>query len=155
MKRLAVLRFDAEIDHGRDLLAGMPRTWIPRFISVNHAEGFSTLSVLRELRSGAVVAMHGDRVVDDRSATVAFFGRPMRVPVGPYMLAALAGVPIVIVGCFKEGPDTYRTIALPPRWYRLDRSRPPSPPGPPPPRPRTPRTTAPAKRKKGPAAAHH
>lgn len=123
VKRLAVLRFDADVDHGRDLLAGLPQTWIPRFISVNRSEGFSTLSVLRELRSGAVVAMHGDRVVDDRSTTVEFCGRPMKVPVGPYMLAALADVPIVIIACFKEGPRAYRTISLPPRSYRFERGR--------------------------------
>ena len=122
MRKLTVVRFEADGDHGRGLLSALPTDWQPRIIAVNRSEGFSTLSILRDLRAGAVVAMHGDRLVDDRKAIVQFLGAPMELPVGPYLLAALAGVPVIIAGCFKEG-DTYRIVGEAPRMYKFDRSR--------------------------------
>lgn len=124
MRRLAVVRFDAEVDHGRDLLEKLPDTWRPRFISVNRSDGFAALTILRELRAGSVVAVQGDRLVDDRSVTVQFYGRPMRVPAGPYLLAAIAQVPVVMAFCVREGHLRYRTFASPPRLLRFDRTRP-------------------------------
>ncbi len=123
MRKLTVVRVEAEGDHGRGLLLALPTDWQPRIIAVNRSEGFSTLSILRDLRAGAVVAMHGDRMVDDRKAVVQFLGAPMEVPVGPYLLAALADVPVIVAGCFKEG-DTYRIVGEAPRRYKFDRSRP-------------------------------
>ena len=124
IRRLHVLRFEAAGDHGRGLVRQMSPAWQPNFIAVNRAEGFSTLTVLRALREGAVIAMHGDRLIDDRFVTVDFLGAPARFPAGPWLLAAIAHVPVVIAGCFKEGPDGYRVIAMPARTCTFDRSRP-------------------------------
>jgi predicted LPLAT superfamily acyltransferase len=124
MKKLSVVRFDAQGDHGRALVERMPEAWRPNLIAVNRAEGFSALTVARALREGGVVAMMGDRLVDDRSVTVELFGSPARFPAGPWLLAAIARVPVIVAGCFKEGPDTYRLVALPPRRVQFDRARP-------------------------------
>jgi predicted LPLAT superfamily acyltransferase len=63
-------------------------------------------------------------IVDDRAVTVDLFGAPARFPAGPWLLAAIARVPVIVAGCFKEGPDTYRLVALPPRHVQFDRARP-------------------------------
>lgn len=124
MKKLHVLRFEHPGDHGRALLATMPEEWRPRVIAVNMAEGFSTLIVVRALREGAVVAMMGDRLIDERSVTVNFLGAPCRFPAGPWLVAALARVPVLVVGAFQEAPGTYRVVAAPPIHCVFDRKRP-------------------------------
>ncbi len=123
IKQLSILRFEAEGDHGRAVIQAMPDAWRPQIIAVNQTEGFSTLSVLRALREGAVVAMMGDRLLGDRTVSVDFLGAPCLLPAGPWLLAALARVPVIVVGAFKEG-DTYRVIALPPMTCTFDRSQP-------------------------------
>ena len=123
MKQLHVLRFDAANDHGRQVIESLPEAWRPKVIAVNGQEGFSAMTVVRALRQGAVVAMLGDRMVDDRTVEVRFLGAPCRFPAGPWMLAALARVPVIVVGNFKEDADTYRVIASPPIQCRFDRSR--------------------------------
>lgn len=123
VKKLHIVRFDAQGDHGRGLVAQLPEEWRPHFIPVNRAEGFATLTVLRALREGQIVAMMGDRLIDDRTVTVDFLGAPCAFPAGPWMLAALARVPVIVAGCFKEGPDQYRLIASPPMRVQFDRAR--------------------------------
>lgn len=123
MKTLHVLRFAAAVDHGQAVVNSMDPTWRPQVIAVNRSEGFSALSALRVLREGGVVAMHGDRLIDERSVTVQLLGAPCAVPAGPWLMAALARVPVLVVGCFKEGPDTFRVVCGPPMEVQFDRKR--------------------------------
>ena len=125
MKKLHVLRFEAPGDHGRAVIASMPEAWRPKVIPVNMTEGFSALTVVRALREGAVVAMLGDRLIDDRTVTVDFLGAPCRFPAGPWLVAALARVPVIVVGAFQEGAaSNYRVLASPPITCVFDRKRP-------------------------------
>jgi predicted LPLAT superfamily acyltransferase len=123
MKKLHVLRFEAKGDHGRAILAEMPEEWRPKVIGVNTGEGFSAMTAVRALREGAVVAMMGDRLIDERTVTVNFLGAPCRFPSGPWLLAALARVPVIVAGSFCEGPGRYRLIAFPPIHCAFDRKR--------------------------------
>lgn len=123
VKILNVLRFTAAVDHGQAVMASMDPAWRPNVIAVNRAEGYSALTVLRVLREGGVVAMHGDRLIDDRVVTVNLLGSPCQVPAGPWLLAALARVPVIVVGCFKQDGDTYRLLSGPPMVCRFDRKR--------------------------------
>ena len=93
-------------------------------IAVNRAEGFSALTALRVLRDGGVVAMRGDRLIDDRAVTVDLLGAACRLPGGPWLLAGLARVPVIVVGCFKEDTGAYRVICSPPMECVFDRTRP-------------------------------
>lgn len=120
-RKVKVVRFDAEGDHARSIVAALPAEWRPDIIAVNGAGGFAALDIVREVRAGAVVAMHGDRLVDDRTVTVELFGAPCRLPAGPWLVAALARAPVVIVGAFKEGRDGYRLVAAPPMTCTFDR----------------------------------
>ncbi|MCB9689253.1 MAG: glycosyltransferase family 2 protein [Alphaproteobacteria bacterium] len=89
----------------------------PRFIALDDGEQHASIAVLRALRAGDVVAVKADRVVDDRVAVVDFLGSPMRLPTGPLVLAALSGAPVVLLGCFRTGPSSYRFEAVGPRPY--------------------------------------
>lgn len=91
----------------------------PRFIALEDGAQHASITALRALRAGDVVAVKADRVVDDRAATVDFLGSPMRLPTGPWVLAALSGAPVVVLGCFRTGPSTYRFEAVGPRIYRF------------------------------------
>lgn len=87
----------------------------PRIISLNQGADHASLEAVRALRRGDVVAMKGDRAVDARCARVPLLGGTLSLPTGPYLLAAISGVPLVVMGCFKEGPSTYRVVCTEPR----------------------------------------
>ena len=119
--RIHAVRFVAPGDHSQDVLAAFPATWRPPTIAVNRADGFAALAIVRALRAGSVVAMHGDRPVDDRLVRVDFLGHPAHLPAGPWLVAALAGVPVFVTGTFKEGRDGYRMLVAPPIYPSFDR----------------------------------
>jgi predicted LPLAT superfamily acyltransferase len=91
----------------------------PRIIALNTDDQLASLEVVRALREGGVVAMKMDRLVDQRVVEASFLGETLRLPAGPLLLAALAEVPVVMLGCFKEGPSAYRIIASDPRTLRF------------------------------------
>jgi predicted LPLAT superfamily acyltransferase len=93
---------------------------LPKVIAINRSE-FPVLAVLRALRAGELVALHGDRLVDEHWALCSFFGRPAAFPTGAFLMAAAARVPIILTLGLKEGPSSYRFIAEPPRMVELGR----------------------------------
>jgi predicted LPLAT superfamily acyltransferase len=95
----------------------------PRLIAVGEGE-LAALDILRAVRAGEVVCMQGDRTVDAREVKVPFFGKEARWPVGPWIVAALSGAPILWAFAVRVGPRRYRFIADPPRYVRFDPSRP-------------------------------
>ncbi len=69
------------------------------------------VQLLEALRRGEIVALQGDRPpAGGQTVTVSLFGRPFPVPVGPIMLARLAGVPLLPVFILREGRLLYRVI---------------------------------------------
>ncbi len=83
----------------------------PRIISLNAGDELASLEVIRALRRGEIVAIKGDRVVDERVAVVDLLGGRVRLPTGPFLLAAISRAPLFVLGCFHEGKGTYRVIA--------------------------------------------
>lgn len=82
------------------------------------------LDILRALREGHMVAMQGDRTLDERVAVVDFFGAPAAFPVGPFVMAALSGAPMIATFSVQEGKSGhYRMKAFPPQTYRFERGR--------------------------------
>lgn len=114
MRGVHVVRFNAAGDHGRQLIEAMPEAWRPTVVAVNRDEGFAALAAVRAVRDGGVVVMLGDRTIDARAVEVTLLGAPCRLPTGPWLLAAIAHVPVYVVGCFKESATDYRVICSPP-----------------------------------------
>jgi lauroyl/myristoyl acyltransferase len=72
----------------------------------------AALALMAALRRGEVVALQGDRALDDRSgARVPFFGAPAWFPLGPFVLARAAGAPVVPAFCVLDDDRRY-TITL-------------------------------------------
>ena len=83
-----------------------------RFVPREHPRiGVALVSALRR---GEIVAMQGDRAIGTRGhATIPFFGRPAWFPLGPFVLAAAARVPVVAAFCVL-GPTRRYTVRLEP-----------------------------------------
>jgi predicted LPLAT superfamily acyltransferase len=107
-----VLQYTAGDDPYMQLLRHyLPDGQAPRVISLNAGEDLASLEVIRALRRGEIVAIKGDRVVDDRSVEVELLGARIALPTGPFLLAALSKAPMFLLGCFHEGDGAYRVIA--------------------------------------------
>jgi lauroyl/myristoyl acyltransferase len=66
------------------------------------------VQLLAALRRGEVVALQGDRAIGTRGdVTIPFFGRPAPFPLGPFLLARAAGVPVVPAFCVLDGGRRY------------------------------------------------
>lgn len=70
--------------------------------------------ILAALRRGEIVALLGDRSSGDADAEVQFLGGRVRLPVGPYHLAAASGAPIFQVFVVREKLGLYRFVTFPP-----------------------------------------
>ncbi|WP_233261368.1 glycosyltransferase [Vitiosangium sp. GDMCC 1.1324] len=95
----------------------------PRVIAVGGDEMLSSLEMIRALREGTLLAIQGDRSVDRHVARVPFLGREASFPVGPFMLAAVSGAPLIATFSIQLGPATYRFFAQPPLRLRFERGR--------------------------------
>ncbi len=96
----------------------------PRIIEVG-SDLFSSLEMLRSLREGTVLAVQGDRPIDRHVVRVPFLGHEAPFPVGPFLLAALSGAPLIATFSVQVAPATYRFFAEPPAQlsFRSDQSR--------------------------------
>jgi lauroyl/myristoyl acyltransferase len=69
---------------------------------------FSSLNMVRALRRNEVVAIQLDRPMDaDGTRLVPFFGAPAAFPSGPFVLARVAGVPLIPVFVPRLGTRHY------------------------------------------------
>ena len=75
---------------------------------VPRAQPTVSLELLAALRRGEVVAMQGDRALGNRGdVMVPFFGHPAPFPIGPFVLARAAGVPIAAAFCVLGDDHRY------------------------------------------------
>ncbi len=69
---------------------------------------FSSLNMIRALRQNEIVALQLDRMLGPGGARlIPFFGTPAPFPSGPFVLARLAGAPVVPVFIPRLGPRHY------------------------------------------------
>jgi KDO2-lipid IV(A) lauroyltransferase len=67
------------------------------------------VELVAALRRGEVVAFQLDRALGGRGdARVPFFGAPVTFPLGPFLMAAAAGAPVVPAFCVLEAGGSYR-----------------------------------------------
>jgi predicted LPLAT superfamily acyltransferase/glycosyltransferase involved in cell wall biosynthesis len=117
-KKLAIVGYRREHENLSRYLekAQGPR---PRIIEVG-SDTLSSLEMVRALREGAVLALHGDRAVDRNVVRVPFLGRDAPFPIGPFMLAAVSGAPLIATFSLQVAPATYRLFARPPVMLRFE-----------------------------------
>lgn len=78
------------------------------------ASPFSVIPALEVLRSGGILAAHGDRDFNDQGWPATFLGAIATFPPGPFLLAARAGA-VIIPTFFVVEPDRrFRVIYEPP-----------------------------------------
>jgi predicted LPLAT superfamily acyltransferase len=67
------------------------------------------VELVAALRRGEVVAFQIDRALGGRGdAKIPFFGASATFPLGPFVIAAAAGAPVVPAFCVLEGSGSYR-----------------------------------------------
>jgi len=69
--------------------------------------------ILSALGEGHLVGMMGDRVMAGESVRVPFLGGKVDLPVGPFVLAAISGAPLVTVFGIRRGNRRYTFQAMP------------------------------------------
>jgi len=67
---------------------------------------FSSLNMIRALRQNEIVALQLDRVTG-KTRAIPFFGAPAAFPAGPFILARLAGTPLIPVFIPRVGTRHY------------------------------------------------
>jgi predicted LPLAT superfamily acyltransferase len=73
------------------------------------------VELVRALRHGDVVALQGDRAIGTRGdVPIPFFGRPAPFPLGPFILARAAGVPVIPAFCLLGRDHRYTVRVEPP-----------------------------------------
>jgi lauroyl/myristoyl acyltransferase len=84
-----------------------------RFVPRSHPRiGIQLVSALRR---GEVVALQGDRAIGTRGdVAIPFFGRPALFPLGPFLLARAARVPVVPAFCVLGAGYRYTVRLAPP-----------------------------------------
>ncbi len=79
-----------------------------RVIEIDPRERTYILEVKARIDAGELVAVLGDRLgLNDRSATVEFFGAPARFPTGPYIMASVLRCPVLTVFGTYVAPRRY------------------------------------------------
>jgi predicted LPLAT superfamily acyltransferase len=119
---LAVVAFQNEVAQVRALIEKHAGP-MPKLLAVGSSE-LAALDILHALRDGYVVAIQGDRTVDDRVVRVPFLGREAAFPIGPFILGAMSGCPVITTFGVQVGPRAYEFVADPPRTYKFERGKP-------------------------------
>ncbi|MFV8753905.1 lipid A biosynthesis acyltransferase [Nannocystaceae bacterium ST9] len=79
-----------------------------RVIEIDPDDRTYILEVQQRIGEGELVAVLGDRLgLNDRSASVEFFGSPASFPTGPYIMAAALHCPVYMVFGWFEPPNRY------------------------------------------------
>lgn len=71
------------------------------------------IPLVAALRRGEVVAMLGDRAYGSPTARVPFFGGTASFPIGAYVMASIAGAPLVHVFSLREPGGRYHFFGFP------------------------------------------
>ena len=77
------------------------------------------IPLVAALRRGEVVAMLGDRAYGSPSARVPFFGGSASFPIGAYVMASIAGAPLVNVFSLREPGGRYHFFGFPPQHPQM------------------------------------
>jgi predicted LPLAT superfamily acyltransferase len=112
-----VTGFDNESAEVRSLLNGASKAKF-RLLPLTGSPT-DVIPLVAAMRRGEVVAMLGDRAHGSPSANVPFLDGTASFPTGAYVMAAIAGAPLVHVFSLREPPGHYHFIAFPPQRPKM------------------------------------
>jgi predicted LPLAT superfamily acyltransferase len=78
-------------------------------------EATDAIPLVAALRRGEIVAMLGDRAYGSPAASIPFLGGIASFPIGAYVMAAIAGAPLMHVFNLREPGQRYRLFGFPPQ----------------------------------------
>lgn len=116
-----VVVFKGDTEKVRRLIDSSAGTEQVRVLGVSGSPEDS-LAIVAALNRGEVVAMHGDRTLGGRTATLPFLGAPAEFPLWPYAVAAAAGAPLIHTFAARTDDRGYRLKAWPPVRPVLEKS---------------------------------
>lgn len=108
-----VTGFDKETSEIRSLLNQVSKAKF-RLLTLTGSPT-DTIPLVAAMRRGEIVAMMGDRPYGSPSARIPFLGGTASFPIGAYVMAAIAGAPLVHVFNLREPRGHYRFIGFPPQ----------------------------------------
>lgn len=112
-----VTGFDREMPQIRALLA---HTSQKKFRLIPLTGGpTDAIPLVAALRRGEIVAMMGDRTYGSPSAAIPFLGAAASFPIGAYVLAAIAGAPLIHVFSRREPGRHYHFFGFPPQYPQM------------------------------------
>jgi predicted LPLAT superfamily acyltransferase len=82
-----------------------------------------SVPILAALRRGEIVALLGDRSLGSPDLEACFLGGRVRLPVGPYRLAAASGAPLFQVFTVRQRLGCYRFATFPPEFISREEVR--------------------------------
>jgi predicted LPLAT superfamily acyltransferase len=106
-----VTGFDNEVSEIRSLLNHVSKANF-RLVPLTGSPT-DTIPLVAALRRGEIFAMMGDRVYGSPSIPISFLGQTAQFPIGAYVLAAIAGAPLVHVFNLRERGSHYRFFGFP------------------------------------------
>ncbi|MCA8910133.1 MAG: hypothetical protein KDB82_00390 [Planctomycetes bacterium] len=71
------------------------------------------------LERGEIVAIHGDRILGSGGIKVPFLGAEAKFPIGPFVLAASTGAPVVFTFANRLGVRHYALMARGPHYFQF------------------------------------
>lgn len=83
-----------------------------RVIELDPGSVSAAFAIKRCIERGEFVGIAADRLWHaprERSVRVTFLGRPARLPLGPFLLQAVLGCPLLVALCIRVGPGRYET----------------------------------------------
>ncbi len=94
-----------------------PSRKIPKMkMSSNPSDTLGLVEAFGVLRRGGVAAAHGDRYAGGRFAKINFLGKPAKMPLSPYILAAKAKCAVIPVVCLRKKLFFYEVEAGDPMY---------------------------------------
>ncbi|MFP6584887.1 MAG: hypothetical protein VCD00_20300, partial [Candidatus Hydrogenedentota bacterium] len=116
-----ILMFEGEREKVQRFFDSVLRERNVRIIGVDGSDS-GILECMQALSKGEVVAVLGDRTLNPgpkNTVLVPFLGKPARFPVGPHLLAALTGAPIIHVFAMRTSLYSYRYFVFPTEHLKL------------------------------------
>lgn len=93
---------------------------VSEFLKIDHGEPYnlnlidpgegmeSVIKIMKELAKGNIISIMGDRTIsNEKTISLPFLGATVKLPVGPFLIAATAEAPSFLLLTKKQGPCDY------------------------------------------------